>query len=456
MNTPNAPSDSPRRIALPQCDHQPRPYSGPPKEKVLADRQAYLNPGLFHIYDEPLMIVEGHLQYVWDEKGTRYLDAYAGIVSISAGHCHPKITARTQEQLATLTHTTTIYLHPTAPQYARKLAAHFPPESGLTQTYFVNSGSEANELALLAAREATGNYDVIALRNGYHGGLAATMGATATGTWKFKSNLSINQKYTLPGYCYRCPCSLTYPSCDLRCARDIEDVIRFETSGHIAAFIAESIQGVGGVIVPPPEYFPIIYDIVRKHGGLCIADEVQSGFGRTGDHFWGFENFGITPDVVTMAKGIGNGFPLGAMTARIEVATTLKNKLHFNTFGHNPVAMTQGLATLEVIDTEHLQRNARVVGGYLKDLLLELQQKHPLIGDVRGLGLMLGVELVTDRSTKEPATAAAARLVEQARRRQLLLGKGGIFGNVLRIKPPLCITKDDAEFLVSVLDECLS
>ncbi len=305
---------SPRRIALPRCPHQPRPYAGPPKEEVLSDRRTYLNPALFHLYREPLMLVEGHMQYVWDEKGTRYLDAYGGIVSISVGHCHPKITARVQEQLATLTHTTSIYAHPAPGRFAKKLAGHMPP--ALSQTCFTNSGSEANETALLLAREFTGNLDVISLRNGYHGGTTTTMGATATGTWKYKSNLTVNHKYAMPGYCYRCPFGLAYPACAARCARDMEELIRFETSGHIAAFIAEPIQGVGGVIVPPAEYFGIAYEIVRRHGGLCIADEVQTGFGRTGAHFWGFENFGVTPDIVTMAKGIGNGFPLGAMTAR--------------------------------------------------------------------------------------------------------------------------------------------
>ena len=446
----------PRRVSLPQCGHVPRAYAGPSKAEVLAQRQAYLNPGLFHIYAEPLMLVEGHMQYVWDEQGMRYLDGYAGIVSISAGHCHPKIVARVQEQLATLTHTTSIYLNPTAGAYAQKLAGHFPKASGLSQTSFTNSGSEANETALLMAREFTGNHDVISLRNGYHGGLGGTMGATATGTWKFKSNLSVNQKYAQPGYCYRCPFGLTYPACDVRCARDIEDLIRFETSGAIAAFIAEPIQGVGGAVVPPREYFSIAYDIVRKHGGICIADEVQTGFGRTGSHFWGFENWGVTPDIVTMAKGIGNGFPLGAATARPAVAAVLAGKYHFNTFAHNPIAMTQGMATLDVIDEEHLQRNAREVGAYLKARLVELQDKHSLIGEVRGMGLMLGVELVKDRRTKEPAAAEAAAVVEAARVRQLLLGKGGIYGNVLRIKPPLCVTKDDADFLAAVLDECLS
>jgi 4-aminobutyrate aminotransferase-like enzyme len=213
----------------------------------------------------------------------------------------------------------------------------------------------------------------------------------------------------VPGYCYRCPFGLTYPACDVKCARSVEDVIRYETSGELAGFIAEPIQGVGGTVCPPPEYFGIVYDIVRKYGGLCIADEVQTGFGRTGAHYWGFQNWNVVPDMVTMAKGIGNGAPLGAVTTRAEIAQHLSQRLHFNTFGGNPVSMVQGLAVLEIIDEERIQQNAREVGGYLKAKLLELQKKHALIGEVRGLGLMLGVELVKDRQTKEPATAETAR-----------------------------------------------
>ncbi|HVX86998.1 MAG TPA: aspartate aminotransferase family protein [Phycisphaerae bacterium] len=454
---PSAPvATSPRKLSLPQSPHQPRPYTGPSKADVLAMRHQYLSPALFHLYKDPLMLVEGHMQYLWDDTGKQYLDAFAGIVTVSVGHCHPKITPKVQEQLATLTHTTTIYLHPTIALFAKKLAEHFPPNSNLTQTYFTNSGSESNELALLASREFTANIDILSLRNGYHGGTSNTMGATAHSSWKFKSNATPNNKYTTPGYCYRCPLGLTYPSCDVKCARDTEDVIRYETSGQIAAFIGEPIQGVGGAITPPPEYFKIVYDIVRKYGGLCIADEVQTGFGRTGEHFWGFQNYGVTPDIVTMAKGIGNGCPLGAMTARPDVAAVLKNRIHFNTFGGNPVSMAQGLATLEVIDSENIQQNAKAVGGYLKSLLSALMDKHPLIGEVRGLGLMLGVELVRDRRSKTPANTETLQLLELARERGVLLGKGGLFGNVLRIKPPMCLTKDDAAYLAQTLDEALT
>jgi alanine-glyoxylate transaminase/(R)-3-amino-2-methylpropionate-pyruvate transaminase len=212
------------------------------------------------------------------------------------------------------------------------------------------------------------------------------------------------------------------------------------------------MQGVGGVVTPPPEYFRIVYDIVRRHGGLCIADEVQTGFGRTGTKFWGFENWGVTPDMVTMAKGMGNGAPLGGCVTRPEIAKVMAKRTHFNTFGGNPISVTQGLATLEVIDQDNLQENARSVGDHLRARLLELQERHALIGEVRGMGLMIGVELVRDRQTKEPASKEAANVLELAKERGLLLGKGGLDGNTLRIKPPLCITRNDADFIADCLD----
>ncbi len=440
---------------LPPTNHVPPPYDGPPKEEVLAVRRQYLTPGLFLYYREPLLLAAGHMQYVWDETGKRYLDGFAGIVSVSVGHCHPEIVERVRQQVGTLQHTTTIYLHPTIGQLAQNLAQHMPEGSGLSVSYFTNSGSEANEIALLSAREFTGHADVISLRNAYHGGTQGAMGLTAHSTWKFPTSPVVNVKHATPGYCYRCPYGLTYPSCDLRCARDVEPLIRHETSGQVACFIGEPIQGVGGVVTPPPEYFSIVYEIVRRYGGLCIADEVQTGFGRTGTAFWGFENWGVTPDLVTLAKGIGNGAPLGACVTRPEIAAMMARRIHFNTFGGNPVSVTQGLATLEIIDRDQIQNNAREVGGHLKERLLALADKQPLIGEVRGMGLMLGVELVRDRATKEPATKETADVLELCKERGLLLGKGGLVGNTLRIKPPMCITRDDADFLVDCLAEVL-
>lgn len=440
---------------MPISAHRPAVYAGPTRDEILALRREYLNPGLLLYYDEPLCIVEGHMQYLWDEQGRQYLDAAGGIVSVSVGHCHPKVTARVREQVGRLVHTTTLYLHPTIAVYARELARHMPAGSGLTQTYFGNSGSEANEYAVLMARVHTGRDDVVCLHNGYHGGTGVTMRLTALDDWKFAADANLRVKYAPPGYCYRCPFGVTYPACDLKCARSLEDLIAGACPSGVACYIAECIQGVGGVIVPPQEYFQIAYEIVRRHGGLCIADEVQVGWGRTGEHFWGFENFGVVPDMVTMAKGIGNGAALSAVTTRPEIAAALTRKKHFNTFGGNPVAVTQGLATLEVIDEERIQQQAKEVGGYLRSGLLGLQERHALVGEVRGLGLLLAIELVRDRRTKEPATAETARVVEHARRRGLLVAKSGAQWNVIRLAPPMCITKPDVDFLVDCLSACL-
>lgn len=440
--------------ALPHCGHRPRPYVGPSRAEVQALRRRYAHPALFAFYREPLLIVEGHMQYLFDETGRRYLDLFAGIATVACGHSHPAVVARVQEQAATLQHASSIYLHPNLPTLAARLAAKLPP--GLDVTYFVNSGSEANDLAVMMARLYTGNTDVIALRNGYHGGSPSTMGLNGLSTWKFPTQQSAGLHHAACPDPYRSPFRGTPESVASQSAEDVGDLIRRATPGRIAAFIAEPIQGVGGVTYGAPNYLRETYSVVRDHGGLCIADEVQTGFARTGEHFWGFQHFGVVPDLVTMAKGIGNGMPLGAVTTRREIAEALTQRLHFNTFGGNPVSTAAGLAVLDVIEQEGLQENAHKVGARLKEGLQRLMARYPLIGDVRGLGLLLGVELVRHRETKQPATAETLEVLERLREVRVLAGKGGLDGNVVRIKPPLCIKPDDADFAVEALDYALS
>ncbi len=444
---------APARPAMPPCDHRPRPYTGPSRAEVLALRQQYTNPAIFTLYREPLMIVEGHMQYLFDETGRRYLDLFAGIVTVSVGHCHPRVTRAMQDQLATLAHTTTIYLHPNFARMAAKLASKMPP--GLDVTYFTNSGSEANDLAILLARAYTGHNDVIAVRNSYHGGSPASMPLTSHHTWKFPQQLNSGVHHAICPDPYRSPFTGTPEEIARKSVQDIRELVRYSTPGRIAAFIAEPIQGVGGATHGAPNYLAEAYAAARAAGGVCIADEVQTGFGRTGEHYWGFQNFGVVPDIVTMAKGIGNGAPLAAVTTRREIAEKLTQRIHFNTFGGNPVSMAAGLAVLDAIDEDGLQQNAKVVGGRLRAGLLELQRRHALIGDVRGMGLMIGVELVRDRTTKEPAREETLAVMEHLRELGILIGKGGLDGNTLRIKPPMCLTAADVDFALEALDVAL-
>jgi alanine-glyoxylate transaminase / (R)-3-amino-2-methylpropionate-pyruvate transaminase len=439
---------------MPSCDHQPRPYDGPSREEVLAMRKQFANPAIFTLYKDPIMIVEGHMQWLWDETGKRYLDMLAGIVTVSCGHCHPKVTAAIKDQVDRLQHATTIYLHSGMPEFAKKLASKMP--KGLDVTYFVNSGSEANDLAIQIARTYTGNSDVIALRNAYHGASPFTNTLTSHSTWKYPVNPSGGIHHAINPDPYRSPFSGTPEEIASKSAADIRDLIRFSTPGKVAAFIAEPIQGVGGTTHGAKNYLKEAYAVIREYGGLCIADEVQTGFGRTGDHYWGFQNWDVVPDIVVMAKGIGNGVPLAAVTTRAEIAQALTNRIHFNTFGGNPVCMAAGSAVLDVIDEDGLQENCRVVGAHLKSGLNKLMSDHKLVGDVRGIGLMLGMELVRDRNTKEPAKVETLEVLEQAREMGVLLGKGGIDGNVLRIKPPMCVTVEDAEFTIQVLHQALN
>ena len=322
--------------------------------------------------------------------------------------------------------------------------------------YFVNSGSEANDLALLMARAYTGNYDVIALRNAYHGGNAVTMGLTAHRTWKFNVPHSFGVHHAITPDPYRGLWGRDDVDAGKQYAADVKNLLDFATSGQVAGFIAESIQGVGGCVVFPDGYLKYVYEHVRAAGGLCIADEVQTGFGRTGTHYWGFETQRVVPDIVTMAKGIGNGCPLGAVVTTPKIAATLAQRTHFNTFGGNPVACAQGRAVLEIIEREKLQENSLTIGNRLLAGLNQLKEKHKLIGDVRGKGLMLGIELVKDRQSKEPAKEASAQILERCKEMGLLLGKGGLWGQTIRFSPPMCVNEQDADFLLEVLDRAFS
>jgi alanine-glyoxylate transaminase/(R)-3-amino-2-methylpropionate-pyruvate transaminase len=439
---------------LPPSPHQPQKYAGPAAATVLAQRRQFMNPGIFLYYKNPLMLVAGRMQYVWDEACRRYLDGLGGIVTISVGHCHPHVVAAANRQNETLQHATTLYLHPNVGAFAEKLASKFPGE--LKVCYFVNSGSEANELALLMARAYTGNYDVIALRNAYHGSTASTMAVTAQSTWKYNVPHSFGVHHAVAPYPYRGPYGYEDRDAGRKYADDVKSLIDYATPGHVAAFIAESIQGVGGFVEFPQGYLEHAYQHIRAAGGVCIADEVQTGFGRTGTHFWGFEAQGVVPDIVTLAKGIGNGCPLAAVVTTPKLAQSLVGKVHFNTFGGNPVVSAMGTAVLEVIEQEQLQANALKLGAHIKAGLEKLKTKYPIIGDLRGKGLMLGIEMVKDRTTKEPATAECAAVLESARALGLLIGRGGLWGQTIRFAPPMCITQADADFVLEVFDAALA
>src|SRR3954471_20703381 len=438
---------------LPSFDHKPKKYTGLSADEVLRLRKEFMNPGIFLYYKKPIMLVEGKMQYVWDENGKRYLDGLGGIVTVSVGHCHPYMVAAANKQNELLQHSTTIYLQPNVTLYAEKLASKMPGD--LKMCYFVNSGSEATDLALLMARASTGNYDVIALRNAYHGGNASGMSVTAHSNWKYNVPHSFGVHHAVAPYPYRGPFGYDDADAGKKYADDVKNLIDYATPGKVAAFIAESIQGVGGFVEFPQGYLKGAYEYVRAAGGVCIADEVQTGFGRTGTHFWGFETQGVIPDIVTMAKGIGNGAPLAAVVTTPKIAAVMTQKVHFNTFGGNPVVSAIGKAVLEVIEKEKTQENCLKLGTYILAGLEKLKAKHKIIGDVRGKGLMLGIEFVKDRATKQPGKEECAQAVENARELGLLLGKGGLWGQTIRFAPPMNITQADADFLLAVLDESI-
>lgn len=424
-------------------------------QDILETRKKHFIGPAVHYYKEPLQLVKARGQYVYDEKGREYLDAIGGIICISAGHNHPKIKAKMMQMLGEdeIQHTSLLYLNEHSVNLAKDLVAEAP--AGLDRIFFTNSGSEANELAFMASRHSTGEGIVMNLRHSYHGGTAATLAQCGHHNWRFRSQPLAATTSALEPNCYRCPFGKAPGSCALECAKNIETTIQTTTHGKIAAFIAEPVMGVGGFIAPPKEYFHEVTKIVHNYGGKYISDEVQTGAGRCGGNFLLTKELGIDADMITMAKGLGNGAAIGACLMKTEVSNTLTGKLFFNTFGGDPYQTMQAKLTLDIIKEEKLIENARKMGNYLKDALTKLMSTRKLIGDVRGRGLLLGMELVSDRTTKTYATAETAELMELCRAKGLLIGKGGLYGNVVRIAPPLAITQAQCDQIIKTIDESL-
>ena len=419
-----------------------------PSETVRKHKE-FLFPAVAMYYQEPVALVRGEGFHVWDDQGNKYLDCFGGVLTVSVGHANPKVNEAIINQVKAIQHTSTLYANKPQSDLAEKLAQITPGK--LKKSFFTNSGTEADDTAVHAAKTATGRHEIVVLRHSYSGRSATSLSAMGHSTWRPLPAQVAGFVHARAPYCYRCPFKLTYPECGLACANDVEELIMTTTTGEIAAFMAEPILGVGGFIVPPPGYFERVAEITRNHGGLFIADEVQTAWGRTGDKWFGIEHWNVEPDIITSAKGLGNGVPIGITVSTPEVADSYPG-LTFSTFGGNPVSMAAALAVIQFIEEEDLKRNAAEVGGYLRQKLEELKDKYAVIGDVRGMGLMQGLELVKDRETKEPAPQALLQVFEETKRRGVLIGKGGLYGNVIRTGLMLNSTKDQVDELISALD----
>ena len=419
------------------------------RQEINQKQKEFIFPSVTTYYSDPVPMDHALMQHVWDVDGKKYLDFFGGIVTISVGHCNPRVISRTKAQIDRLQHVSTCFPNEPMVTLAEKLTQITPGK--LKKSYFTNSGTEANETAIQVARMHTGNLEVVALRHGYSGRSSLARGLTGMNTWR-RGTIEVGIVHAMNPYCYRCPLGLKYPECEVACVKDIENVIQFSTSGRIAAFLAEPIQGVGGFITPPKEYFKMAFSIVKQYGGDFISDEVQTAWGRTGHKWFGIEHWEVEPDIITAAKGMGNGVPVGLTVAKPEIADSFQG-LTISTFGGNPVTCATARAVIDVIEEDDLRTNAANVGSYFRQKLETLQEKYALIGDVRGMGLMQALELVEDRKTKQPAANATNSLMEEARKRGLLVGKGGFYGNVIRLSPPLNITKTDVDEAVRILDE---
>ena len=410
----------------------------------------FLFPAVATYYQEPIVLSHGEMEYVWDEDGKRYLDCFGGVLTVSVGHANPKINEAVINQLSKISHTSGLYMNKPQSNLAAKLAEIAPGD--LQKSFFTSSGTEADDTAILAAKTATGRNEIVVLRHSYSGRSATALSAVGHASWRPVSAQVAGMVHAHAPYCYRCPFKATPDNCGLACANDVEELIQTTTTGEIAAFMAEPILGVGGFIVPPKGYFERVYEITRNHGGVCISDEVQTAWGRTGEKWFGIEQWDVVPDIMTSAKGMANGAPVGWTIATAAVADKFPG-ITFATFGGNPVSMTAGLAVIKLIEEEDLRTNAKVVGDYLRERLEELYEKYPIIGEVRGMGLMQAVELVVDRESKQPNPQAVLKIFEETKRQGVLIGKGGLYGNVIRTGMMLNSTKDNVDEMIAALDK---
>ena len=426
---------------------------GPDAAAIRAKQKEYLFSSCANYYQEPVVPAEGRGTRIRDVDGREYLDFFGGILTLSVGHAHPKVNAALHAQIDRIGHVSSLYPHAQVVELAETLARITPGR--LKKTYFVASGTEADETAVTLAQVYTGALEIIALRHGYSGRSILAQSLTGHSTWRAVPSQVASVKHAVAPYCYRCPLKLSYPSCGVQCAKDVGELIQTTTTGKIAGFLAEPVLGVGGFITPPPEYFEVAVGIVRKHGGLFLCDEVQTGFGRTGTHLFGISHWGVEPDVMTMAKGIANGMPLAACIATPEVADAFQ-KLQISTFGGNPLSCAAANATIGVIESEGLAENAAVQGRRLREGLEELQRRFPrAIGEVRGKGLMQAIELVVDETQgdRTPNPQLLAKVFEETKKRGLLIGKGGLFGNVFRIAPALNVEAREIDEALGILNE---
>jgi len=419
---------------------------------VRAKHKEFLFPCVANYYEEPIVITKAKGTQVEDLDGNQYLDFFGGILTVSLGHCQDDVVKAVQDQMAQLGHTSALYPTLNQVDVAETLARITP--GPLKKSFFTSSGTEADETAILLAKIHTGQSEIIALRHCYSGRSLLAINLTAHSNWRLQGSQVPGIKHAMSPYCYRCPMGLEYPSCGVRCATDLEELIQTETNGSPAAFIAEPIQGVGGFITPPKEYFEIAVGIIRKYGALFICDEVQTGFGRTGDKWFGIEHWGVEPDIMSMAKGIANGMPVGATIAKEEIADSFTG-LSLATYGGNPVSMAATKATISVMDREDVPARSGKLGKILRDHLESMKEKYPSIGDVRGMGLMQAIEFVKDRDTKEPDPQITNAFLEAAKKNKLLLGKGGRYGNTIRIAPPMLISEADLREGCRLIDVAL-